>query len=159
MEITEKWLVENHACSDGLAAAVGVIGGGMSVEDLLPKFERADWLIWLLHHAGVVDHRQIVRLACLCARQALPYVPPGEARPRLAIEAAERWIESPTGENRDAAGAAAGAAAWAAAGAAAGAAARDAEQSWQRDRLVAWFSDNEPTDWPITQAVPAEKAA
>jgi hypothetical protein len=29
--------------------------------------------------------------------------------------------------------------------------ARDAEQSWQRDRLVAWFSDSEPEDWPITE--------
>jgi hypothetical protein len=86
----------------------------------------------------------VVRLACQCARTALQYVPNGEDRPRLAIEAAERWADNPTESNRlaawaaaraagdaagaaaraagDAAGDAAGAAAWAA-GDAAGAAA------------------------------------
>ncbi len=37
-----------------------------------------------------------------------------------------------------------------AAGKAAGdAAARDAEESWQYDRLVAWLSNPEPEDWPL----------
>jgi hypothetical protein len=49
-------------------------------------------------------------------------------------------------------------AAWDAAWAAALDAAWDAEQSWQAGRLVAWFSDNEPTDWPITEAKKAEAA-
>ena len=36
-----------------------------------------------------------VRFACACARRALPYVPAGEDRPRLAIEAAEKWVTCP----------------------------------------------------------------
>jgi hypothetical protein len=51
-----------------------------------------------------------------------------------------------------AAGDAAGDAAWAAW------AAGDAEKARQRDRLVAWFSDNEPEDWPITEAQKADAA-
>jgi hypothetical protein len=60
---------------------------------------------------------------------------------------------------RDAARDAAWAAAWDAAWDAAWAAARDAEQDWQRARLVAWFSADEPTDWPMTQAAPKAEAA
>jgi hypothetical protein len=37
------------------------------------------------------------------------------------------------------------------------AAARDAEQQWQLGRLVAWFSAEEPEDWPI--AAPAAPVA
>jgi hypothetical protein len=59
---------------------------------------------------------------------------------------------------RDAASAAAGAAASAAAWAAAGDAARVAEEQWQFDRLILWFSDNEPNDWPLPE-VPAKEAA
>jgi hypothetical protein len=76
----------------------------------------------------------------------------------------------------DAAGDAAGAAAWDATSAAAGDAARDAawaaawawaaagdaarvaEEQWQFDRLILWFSDNEPDDWPLPE-VPAKEAA
>jgi hypothetical protein len=57
-----------------------------------------------------------------------------------------------------AAGDAARAAAWAAAWAAAGDAARAAEEQWQFDRLILWFSDNEPDDWPLPE-VPAKEAA
>ncbi|MFH2202640.1 MAG: hypothetical protein ABIJ96_05970, partial [Elusimicrobiota bacterium] len=56
-----------------------------------------------------------------CVRTTLRYVPAGEDRPRLAIEAAEQWAADPTEENRAAAetaGAAAETAAWAAGAAA-----------------------------------------
>jgi hypothetical protein len=33
-----------------------------------------------------------------------------------------------------------------------------AEQNWQLGRLVAWFSDDEPTDWPISNAKQVEAA-
>ena len=52
--------------------------------------ERADWLLWYAGKRGV-DRRLLVRAACACARTALPHVPPGEDRPRLAIELAEAW--------------------------------------------------------------------
>ena len=53
--------------------------------------DRADWLLWYAGRHGDVDRRLLVRAACACARTALPHVPPGEDRPRLAIELAEAW--------------------------------------------------------------------
>jgi hypothetical protein len=52
--------------------------------------ERGDWMLWLAGRAGV-DRKLLVRAACLCAREALRYVPAGEDRPRIAIETAEAW--------------------------------------------------------------------
>ena len=52
---------------------------------------RGDWLLYQLGHARGVDRRQLVLATCKCARLALCYVPDGEHRPRLAIEAAEAW--------------------------------------------------------------------
>ena len=50
---------------------------------------RGDWLLWLA--ANLLDRKIVVRVACLCARLALPHVPAGETRPLAAIELAERW--------------------------------------------------------------------
>ncbi len=58
-------------------------------------------------------HVNLVRCACACARTALQYVPKGEDRPRLAIEAAEQWCEDPSSENASYAAAAAATAAYA----------------------------------------------
>ena len=55
--------------------------------------DRADWLLWYAGRHDDVDRRLLVRAACACARTALPHVPPGEDRPRLAIEMAERWCD------------------------------------------------------------------
>ena len=92
--------------------------------------ERGDWLLWLAAKAGV-DRRRLVMAACACARLALVHVPPGEERPRVAIETAEAWcrgeatIEQVRKASRNAYAAYAYAAA-AAADAAAAAAAADA---------------------------------
>jgi hypothetical protein len=56
-----------------------------------------------------VDPKQVVLAACACARTVLHLVPQGEARPGLAIAAAERWCrgeEISTDEVRVAAAAA-----------------------------------------------------
>jgi hypothetical protein len=68
--------------------------------------QRPDWMLWAAGKLGV-DRRLIVRAAAMCARTALKYVPIGENRPLAAIEAAERWAENPTEENRVGANAAA----------------------------------------------------
>ena len=83
------------------------------------KCVRGDWMIWLAVRAGV-DRRLWARAACACARQSLRFVQQGEDRPRLAIEARERWCDEPTEANEQAsrsAAAAADAAAYAADGA------------------------------------------
>jgi hypothetical protein len=96
------------------------------------KCQRADWMIWWISRRTGCNsgrtHRKLVRVACEIARGVLAHVPAGEERPRLAIEAAERWAENPTAKNRAAASAAscaasaARAATWAATWAAASAA-------------------------------------
>ena len=49
---------------------------------------RGDWLLWLAGRLGI-DRRVLVAATCAVVRPALRYVPAGEDRPRLAIEAAE----------------------------------------------------------------------
>src|SRR3990172_1665376 len=63
---------------------------------------RGDWLLWYASQLAV-DRRQLVRAACACARLVLHLVREGEERPRLAIDAAGRWADDPTEENRMAA--------------------------------------------------------
>ena len=51
---------------------------------------RGDWLLWAAARLDI-DRKLLVRAACACARTALPRVPAGEERPRIAIETAEAW--------------------------------------------------------------------
>ena len=51
---------------------------------------RGDWLLWIAARLDI-DRKLLTRAACACARTALPHVPAGEERPRLAIEMAEAW--------------------------------------------------------------------
>lgn len=97
----------------------------LPLSELWQRCDKPQWLLWL---AGAVkiDQPTIVRCAADCARTALKYVPKDELRPLRAIEAAEKWADNPTAQNRAAARAAgaanaaakdaARAAAWAAAG-------------------------------------------
>jgi hypothetical protein len=74
------------ACSD----AVTWIGN----RDLKTAWEecpRADWLLWLAGKSKKLTRQQLVIAACVCARSSLQWVTAGEERPRLAIEAAEKW--------------------------------------------------------------------
>lgn len=52
--------------------------------------QNAMWMFHAAGHAGVAG-RQLALAACACARTALRFVPDGERRPRLAIEAVEKW--------------------------------------------------------------------
>ena len=54
--------------------------------------ERPAWMLWIAVRRGV-DRRTIVRIACVCARTSLRFVPAGEDRPLRAIEAAEAWAD------------------------------------------------------------------
>ena len=71
--------------------------------------QRGDWMMWLLTNLPTPKDVSVT-LAIRFARSVLHLVPAGEERPRLAIEAAERWLAEPTEDNR----AAARAACWAA---------------------------------------------
>jgi hypothetical protein len=55
---------------------------------------RHEWLMWLLgalHLRGALKRKTLVLAACASAETALPHVPAGEERPRVAIETARRW--------------------------------------------------------------------
>jgi hypothetical protein len=62
---------------------------------------RGDWLLWFAARIGV-DRPTLARAAAKCAETALQYVPEGEDRPRLAIEAVLRWADDPTDVNLEA---------------------------------------------------------
>ncbi len=118
-------------------------------------------LVWI---AGM-DHspeatRRLRLFAADCAARVAHIA--NDPRSTAAIVAARKGargeIDDAAGAAWDAARDAARAAAWAAARDAARGAAWDAEETWQLERLIAWFSENEPTDWPIREAV-KEKAA
>jgi hypothetical protein len=79
-------LEKYNACRDACTWATGRTVS----EDSWLACERGDWLIWIAARLGV-DRRLVVLAACDCARLALPRIPVDEARPRLAIETAERW--------------------------------------------------------------------
>lgn len=120
--------------------------------------QRADWMLWWAAKTKANTRHEVVLACCACARTALKYVSAREDRPRLAIEAAERWANDPTPENlslvraaRRAAGAeaaaawAAGAAAWAAAWAGAAEAAEawagaEAAEAWAA-AWAAWAAE------------------
>ena len=91
MKITKEWIKENGACKDGAAWGNGIVGDGMELSDLLPKFERADWMIWTLLKSGTCSRKQIVKLGCVCAKFALKRVPEGENCPKMAIDTTVRW--------------------------------------------------------------------
>ena len=57
--------------------------------------ERGDWMLWLAGRVNL-DRNAIVLAACECARIALVHVKPGETRPLVAIETAERWARGDT---------------------------------------------------------------
>ena len=98
----KDWLIEKDACSDAVEWV-----GEKSEAQAWSKCQRADWMIWCLGKMsgtpGFPDINRIVLLACWCARRSLKYIPDGEDRPRLAIEAAERCAKNPTTKNKSAA--------------------------------------------------------
>ena len=134
MKITKDWLKEQDACEDAVTRFCEVYpAGAAALNDVIQRLDRADWLLWLLGHTGT-PHKEMVRIACLCARRALRHVPDGETRPLRAIEAAEAWVAKPS----DAAARNAAAAADAT-GAAAARAARATDAAWAaRASRAAW---------------------
>lgn len=63
------------------------------------KCVRADWILWFICRMEIGTRRDRTHVICDCAATALKYVPRGEDRPRLAIEAARKYANKPTPEN------------------------------------------------------------
>ena len=75
---------------------------GMNLKTAWNKCKRADWLIWFICKMEIGTKQERIHAVCDCAATALMYVPKGEDRPRLAIEAARKYTDNPTEENRQA---------------------------------------------------------
>src|SRR3990167_3174397 len=113
MLLTPQWFDDQGACSDGKEWVLGIVGEGMTLRDLLPKFDRGDWMLWTLRHAETLTKFQYVELAVICAKPVLHIFEkkyPQDDRPRRAIEAAVEYAKNPTEANREIADAAANAA-------------------------------------------------
>ena len=122
---------KQHLRAIGACSEAREWAGERTAQQCWDECPRADWLLWWAENTEANSNMAIAKAGCACARSVLHLVTAGEDRPRLAIDAKERWIEDPSVENA-AAWAAARAAAWAAAWAAA----RDAEVQWQRVLLA-----------------------
>jgi hypothetical protein len=87
---TDK-LAKLGACADAItwAAHQG------SRQQAWDACQRGDWMLWLIGKLaktpGSDARRKLVMCSCEITRTALPHVPDGEDRPRLAIETAESW--------------------------------------------------------------------
>ena len=131
MKITQKWLSDKNACSEGVDWFAGC--GETSSFKVLAKLRSEkhwSWFNWLI--VRLMDKPQRVRYAIFAAQQALPIFEkrrPNDDRPRKAIEAAQNWVEHQTEENRNAATSAADAADYADAADAADAASASAARN------------------------------
>jgi hypothetical protein len=95
-----------HACRESVMWA-GELWEGTTAQQAWDLCPRAEWLLWLLARTGA-DRKLLTLAACACARTALPFLPAGEDRPRIAIEWTESWArgEASMGEQRAATNAA-----------------------------------------------------
>ena len=103
----QEHLASIQACHEARTWA-----GDRTPQQAWDESPRADWLLWWAAKTETNSRQDVVRAACLCARRALRYIPPGELRPLRAIEAAERWADEPSPSNAAAAARTAAAAAW-----------------------------------------------
>ena len=95
--------LQGHLAAIGACMGAREWAGDRTAAQVWDECERADWLLWWAGTMGRNSHQKIVLTVVTCARTALHYVPDGEERPRLAIEAAERWAKDPSEKNRAAA--------------------------------------------------------
>ena len=67
-----------------------------SIQEAWDNCERGDWMLWLLgKQVGSPrskSRKELVLIACKCARLSLKYVPKSEKRPLKAIQTAEKWV-------------------------------------------------------------------
>lgn len=150
-------------CADSKRRVVRLLGGakawnGNSISAAAAREAGATFedIVWAASAVARNDkdvERRIRLWVADCAARVLHIFEkerPRDDRPRLAIIASRQFAR---GEIGDAAWAAARDAAWAARDAA-----RDAEETWQFDRLIMWLSEDEPQDWPLSEPANVEAA-
>jgi len=105
MKITNEWLEECGACTDGKNWWAGQKEkNGIKVCRKLLKLEKYNWFQWLV--IRLMTHEQKVAWAIFCAEQVIEIYEkkyPEDQRPRQAIEAAKTWLKDPSEKNKNAA--------------------------------------------------------
>ena len=80
-----------YACSDAIAWAKDY----KTFQEAWDKCERADWMLWIagkmIGKNGCSTRKEVVLVACKCARTALKYLPKDEKRPLKCIQIVEKW--------------------------------------------------------------------
>jgi len=110
-----NWLKENGACKEGFNAH-----SHQTEQEFWNTCNRGDWMLWVAQRKygtnGWPDHLAFVKIACIVGRRSLIHCRENDkAVCEAAYDTAEKFIESQTEENRNAANSAAYAAAYAAA--------------------------------------------
>ena len=103
--ITVKYLQSIGACSKAIIAHKEQSERGtLKVLKLLIKSDRLDWCNWII--TRLMTKEQRIRYACYAAKQVLKNFEskyPNDKRPREAINAALRYLKTPSAKNRSAA--------------------------------------------------------
>jgi hypothetical protein len=123
-KITDKWIAEKSPCTDALQWWDKKERDPITILKKLIKAEKYDWANWFI--VRIMTKYDYVSYAVFAAEQVIDIFEkkyPDDNRPRLAIEAAKKYLKNPNSKNKKAAYAAANAA-YAAADAAAYAAAK-----------------------------------
>ena len=105
MKIRKSELIEMGACKSGLKrfiAQTNNTNDHVDVLSLIGGKNTTNDLCWLAFKK--IGKKSVVEFAVKCAKEVLHLTDAKEAK--SAIEAAERWIENPTKDNKDAASAA-----------------------------------------------------
>jgi len=118
MKRIEDTELQGHLKSLGACPEARLMAGERAPQQAWDECDNPAWLYWWACRTNRNTESMIILSSCDVARMVLHLVPAGEDRPRLAIEAAERWAKNQTKSAWAAAWAAADAAAWAAAWAA-----------------------------------------
>ena len=113
MQITEEWLKEKSACSEGIRWFSGCDRTtDMAVLKDLIEEDKLQWANWLI--CRLMDKPNQVRYAIFAALEVIHIYEkkyPKDKRPRKAIEASQAWLDNPSDKTKTAADAAAAAAA------------------------------------------------
>ena len=118
LAVSEFFSSNRDACSE----AVKWAGNYKTMHEAWEKCERPDWMLWAAKRLNLFTKKQSVKLAIIFAERVLPKFEakyPEDKRPRRAIQAAKRWLKSPTKKNQSAAYDASAA----------------AERKWQADKI------------------------
>ena len=107
MKITKKWLKKHKACcseTDMNRAEKELNGDIALICDALLKENRFDDASWLITQN--MNKKQCIEYAIFAAKQVIDIFEkeyPKDKRPRLAIEAAEKYLKNPCKKTKDAA--------------------------------------------------------